>query len=66
MTDQVTAETAAKQPCRPAPAKHDTLAVLAFVFGITRRTAPVAGSGTLTLIPPRPSASGAAVPGAGR
>lgn len=34
MTDQATAETAAKQPCRPAPAKHDTLAVLAFIFGI--------------------------------
>jgi hypothetical protein len=34
MTDQVTAETTAKQPWRPAPAKHDTLAVLAFVFGI--------------------------------
>ena len=32
----------------------------------TRRTAPVAGSGTLTLILPRPAASGAAVPGAGR
>ena len=34
MTDQATAETTAKQPCRPAPAKHDTLAVLAFIFGI--------------------------------
>ena len=34
MTDQATAETTAQQPCRPAPAKHDTLAVLAFIFGI--------------------------------
>ena len=33
MTDQATAETTAK-PWRPAPAKHDTLAVLAFIFGI--------------------------------
>lgn len=34
MTDQATAETMAQQPWRPAPAKHDTLAVLAFIFGI--------------------------------
>ena len=34
MTDQVTAETTARQQCQPAPAKHDTLAVLAFIFGI--------------------------------
>ena len=34
MTDQATVQTTAKQPCRPAPAKHDTLAVLAFIFGI--------------------------------
>ena len=34
MTDQATAETTAQQPGRPAPAKHDTLAVLAFIFGI--------------------------------
>ena len=34
MTDQATAETTAKPPCQPAPAKHDTLAVLAFLFGI--------------------------------
>ena len=34
MSDQATAETAAQQPFRPAPAKHDTLAVLAFIFGI--------------------------------
>ena len=34
MTDQATAETTAQQPYRPAPAKHDTLAVLAFIFGI--------------------------------
>jgi hypothetical protein len=34
MTDQATAETTAKQPCRPASAKHDTLALLAFIFGI--------------------------------
>jgi hypothetical protein len=34
MTDQATAETTAQQPCQPAPAKHDTLAVLAFLFGI--------------------------------
>jgi hypothetical protein len=34
MTDQATAETAAQRPFRPAPAKHDTLAVLAFIFGI--------------------------------
>ena len=34
MTDQATAGTTARQPCRPAPAKHDTLAVLAFIFGI--------------------------------
>ena len=34
MTDQATAETTARQPWRPAPAKHDTLAVLAFIFGI--------------------------------
>jgi len=34
MTDQATAQTTANQPCPPAPAKHDTLAVLAFIFGI--------------------------------
>ena len=34
MTDQATAETTAQQPGQPAPAKHDTLAVLAFIFGI--------------------------------
>ncbi len=34
MTDQATAETTAQQPCRLAPARHDTLAVLAFIFGI--------------------------------
>ena len=34
MTDQATAETTPMQPWRPAPAKHDTLAVLAFIFGI--------------------------------
>jgi hypothetical protein len=34
MTDQATAETTAQQPWRPAPAQHDTLAVLAFLFGI--------------------------------
>ena len=34
MTDQATAETTAKQSCPPAPAQHDTLAVLAFIFGI--------------------------------
>jgi hypothetical protein len=33
MTDQAAADTTA-QPCQPAPAKHDTLAVLAFIFGI--------------------------------
>lgn len=34
MSHQATAETTAQQPCQPAPAKHDTLAVLAFLFGI--------------------------------
>jgi hypothetical protein len=34
MTDQATAEATARQPGRPAPAQHDTLAVLAFLFGI--------------------------------
>ena len=34
MTDQATAETTAQRPCQPAPAQHDTLAVLAFLFGI--------------------------------
>ena len=34
MTDQATAETTARQPCQLVPAKHDTLAVLAFLFGI--------------------------------
>ena len=37
MTDQATAETTettAQQPCRLAPAKHDTLAVMAFLVGI--------------------------------
>jgi hypothetical protein len=34
MTDQVTAQTAAQRPGRPAPARHDALAVLAFIFGI--------------------------------
>ena len=34
MTDQATAQTTAQQPSQPAPAKHDTLAVLAFIFGI--------------------------------
>jgi hypothetical protein len=34
MTDQATAQTTARQPCQPAPARHDTLAVLAFLFGI--------------------------------
>ena len=34
MTDQATAGTTAQQPWRPGPAKHDTLAVLAFIFGI--------------------------------
>ena len=34
MTDQATGETTAQQPCQPAPAAHDTLAVLAFIFGI--------------------------------
>ena len=34
MTAQATAETTAQQPGRPAPAKHDTLAVLTFIFGI--------------------------------
>ena len=34
MTDQATAQPTAHQPGRPAPARHDTLAVLAFIFGI--------------------------------
>ena len=34
MTGRATAETTAQQPCQPAPARHDTLAVLAFIFGI--------------------------------
>jgi hypothetical protein len=34
MTDQATAQTTPQQPYRPAPAQHDTLAVLAFIFGI--------------------------------
>ena len=34
MTDQATAQTTAQQSCQPAPARHDTLAVLAFIFGI--------------------------------
>jgi hypothetical protein len=34
MTDQATAQTTPQRPFRPAPAKHDTLAVLAFIFGI--------------------------------
>ena len=34
MTDQATAETTARQPCPLGPAQHDTLAVLAFLFGI--------------------------------
>ena len=34
MTDQATADARAQQPWRPAPAQHDTLAVLAFIFGI--------------------------------
>jgi len=34
MTEQAAAETTAGQPGRLAPAKHDTLAVLAFIFGI--------------------------------
>lgn len=33
MSHQAMAETTA-QPCQPAPAKHDTLAMLAFLFGI--------------------------------
>ena len=34
MTDQATVQTTAQQPWRPGPAKHDTLALLAFIFGI--------------------------------
>ena len=34
MTVQATAGTTAQQPRQPAPARHDTLAVLAFIFGI--------------------------------
>jgi hypothetical protein len=34
MTGQATAETTAQPPCQLAPAKHDKLAVLAFIFGI--------------------------------
>lgn len=34
MTDQATAQTTTQQPGRPASAKHDALAVLAFIFGI--------------------------------
>jgi hypothetical protein len=34
MTDQATAQTTAQQPGHPAPAQHDTLAVVAFIFGI--------------------------------
>jgi hypothetical protein len=34
MTDQATAQATAQQPCQPAPARHDMLAVLAFIFGI--------------------------------
>lgn len=34
MTDQATVQTTAQRPGRPAPARHDTLAVLAFIFGI--------------------------------
>jgi len=34
MTDQATAQATAQPPGQPAPARHDTLAVLAFIFGI--------------------------------
>jgi hypothetical protein len=34
MTDQAITETTAQPPFRPVPARHDTLAVLAFIFGI--------------------------------
>jgi hypothetical protein len=34
MTDQATAQTTPQRPGRPAPARHDALAVLAFIFGI--------------------------------
>lgn len=34
MTDQAIADTTAQPPWRPAPAKHDRLALLALIFGI--------------------------------
>ena len=44
MTDQATDQTTAQQPYRPAPAKHDTLAVLGFALGLI-------GLGIFILIP---------------